>query len=64
MELDPSVLAGPASVREQALNAGAPVAAVEVDLARNALDQVPPAGLVADARGEIEGLGDYLLRFG
>lgn len=64
MELDPSVLARPASVREQALNAGAPVAAVKVDLALNALDQVPPARLVAHPRGKIDRFDDYLLRFG
>jgi hypothetical protein len=49
MELDPSVLARPASVREQALNPGAPVGTVKVDLARNALDQVPSAGFIPDA---------------
>jgi hypothetical protein len=64
MELNPSVVACPAGVREQALDAGAPVVAVEVDLARNTLDHVSAAGLVADARGEIQRLGDDLFRFG
>ncbi len=58
------MLAGPPGVREQALNAGAPVGAVELDLAGNALDQVPPARLVADARRELERLGDDRFRFG
>jgi hypothetical protein len=63
MELDPSVFASPARVCKEALDAGAPVGAVKLELARNALDEVPPAGLVTDACGEIQRLGDDLFRF-
>jgi len=49
MELDACVLAGCSGVREQTLDSSAPVGAVKVDLARNALDQVPSAGFIPDA---------------
>src|SRR5438105_4440777 len=42
----------------------APVGAVKVDLARDALDRVPPAGLVAHARAKIDSFDDNLFRFG
>ena len=51
-------------VREQTLDSSAPVGAVKVDLARNALDQVPPASLVAHARGKIDRFHDNLFGFG
>jgi hypothetical protein len=64
MQLDAGVLAVLTGVREQPINARAPVTAVELHLAQQALDRVPSARLVSDTRREVGHLADDLLCIG
>src|SRR6516165_197191 len=53
VQLDLSVLARAFGVREQPLDPRAPVAGVEVQLARQMLDRMPVAGFISDTRRQL-----------